>query len=613
MSEPANNGDPPPPKSPPKGGIPHPSSSSRPNNNIPTSKSSPRSHGNPPRAPLVSTPARDPVAMVAKRMQHLQLHGSTSQLSPLPSSILSASSPMRTTVTPGRHHQYDLTPVMKNTSELPGAAGGVDLDLELDFDLDKLVDARCNGTANNNISMVSPDAGAAAGEGLHGEHLTLPDDLFKGGNVFANRPGHLPPLAKRGILPVNQRRGSTGGVPHCHGDWRASHTHQKETIPSALSSNDPPPPCTSVIRAPELAFFPEVEDPIPFPPSSGKSNTFTSMKQYEKQLQHTCTEQEPPMSGLRPYQPSRQDRGIVDIPQEALDSIFTARRTNSGDGPELGIDGTFSSTGPTATTYSEDADECPGQMSLFAAIPLEDRQWSIPSIRMANRLGGSIASCTTYTDEEDESLLHYRDDASLSSMGSYTNVLTLGGGDDIQGAAFVVTVTPDKQQQQQLCSFDSNEQPQLPFATNPPDARAFAARGQEFLQETEAFSEDTEDDIREDTVDVIQPPRHTESRYHQERRRQKRKEQRNRQAYEWLRQVKAGDDDVAEAASSKFLRSNAASIFAAPHASPLVLGGGRPMKRLSSAAVETGAFAFLAHQDSMEDHAESFHNILATS
>lgn len=43
-------------------------------------------------------------------------------------------------------------------------------------------------------------------------------------------------------------------------------------------------------------------------------------------------------------------------------------------------------------------------------IPLDERQWSIPSIRLANHLGGST---TTLTDEED-----LGDDASWSSMGS---------------------------------------------------------------------------------------------------------------------------------------------------------------------------------------------------
>ena len=77
------------------------------------------------------------------------------------------------------------------------------------------------------------------------------------------------------------------------------------------------------------------------------------------------------------------------------------------------------------------------------------------------------------------------------------------------------------------------------------------------------------------------------ARYHDRRRRERRKEQRERKALEWLRTVTAGKDEVAEAASSKFLMGRNDNI------THQVLYD-KPQKRLSAAAVESRTFAFLA-------------------
>jgi hypothetical protein len=546
------------PNSPVKVGLPRAAASTR-------HVSSNNNNTAPPR-PLVSTPARDPAALVAKRMHHLQLHGAPSQLSP---GIL-ANSPMRVNTFGGTapYSRHDLTPVMKNTTGTTQRQVDLDFDLdclcELDFDLDKLT--------SDNRNVVSPDG--AAVDGFHGEHLTLPDDLGDGcgrGSQSTNSRV-LPPLAKRGILPVHhpQRRGSTGQYPNFD--------FHEVTVPTV---------CTSVIRAPELTFFPEAEEPIPFPPS-GKSNTFTSRKHYEKHMMQQQQHQNSDLgsndypSGLRPYQPSRRDPGLVDIPQEALDSIFITRRRSDQSG--IDTNGTLSSsTGPSFEDDDMPVHEPP---RLFATIPLEERQWSIPSIRMANHLGGgSVTSATTYTDEEDESLLYYRDDASLSSLGSHTNVMTLVGL-QAEDAPFVVSVTtpqaPDSHQdhQQQQCSFDSSE-PTPPLLPMIQLGQGCSSSNPTTLQH---------DGNNTDYGMLIQPqPPTSSSRYHQRRRRLKRKEQRDRQAFEWLRTVKASTDEVAEAASSKFLTGRSGT-----------LEGQRPLKRLSSAAVETSSFAFLALQDCMD-------------
>ena len=410
------------------------------------------------------------------------------------------------TNTPNRH--FDLTPVMNNTSTTmdPSSAADLDLDLELDFDLDML-DSRGN------------------------------DEIGAAFSPRPVRPGSmLPPLAKRGLLPPK--------------------VQPEDTKPITIDSNPRPP-----IRAPELAFLPPVEDPVPFPPS-GKGYSFTSMKQYEK-LRQPEPATIPSTAGLAPYQPSRQDPGLIDIPQEELKSIFTTRRAAS------------QALSTPESTFSEE-DSSSNMQGMMPAIPLEERQWSIPSIRMANQLGGSVTSCTTYTEEDDESLLMYRDDASLSSYGSYSH---------LTGADSSSTNTMNNPIQAVFVMDD----PQAVFRTGLPQ--------QQLRQSSGVGEEDDEDEDEEeegmDTGDdssLPEAPRGQafSSRYHHHRRRERRKEQRERKALEWLRTVKAGKDDVAEAASSKFLTRRNDNIFTAQ-----VLYD-KPQKRLSATAVESRTFAFLA-------------------
>lgn len=467
--------------------------------------------------PLVSTPARDPALIMAKRMQNLQLHNSPAPLN----NNIAAGSPMRT-FNPTPNRQFDLTPVMKNTSQLnPSDAGDLDLDLdlELDFDLDML-DSRGGDEMNT---------------------------------VFSPRPlpssSRLPPLAKRGLVPPKRPEQDTMARP----------------IAIEIPENAYPP-----IRAPEFAFLPPVEDPVPFPPAGGKAcYSFTSMKQYEKhRLQSEPAAVISETAGLQPYQPSRQDPGLVDIPKEELNSIFTTRRTASH------------ALSTPESTFSED-DSNTNMRELFPAIPLEERQWSIPSIRMANQLGGSIASCTTsYTDEDDESLLMYRDDASLSSYGSFSHLLINQGADNNNNSA------PNTANSIQAVFVVGGDQ-QVAF-----DTTVVPQQQQQLQLQTEEDEEgmDTGDDS---SLPDAPPDQTMASRYHHHRRREKKKEQRERKALEWLRTVQAGKDEVAEAASSKFLTRRNDNIIV--NATPQVLYD-KPQKRPSTAVVESRTFAFLAKE-----------------
>jgi hypothetical protein len=111
----------------------------------------------------------------------------------------------------------------------------------------------------------------------------------------------------------------------------------------------------------------------PVPLVARKFNSFNSRQQYNQQAHHhhrdTTTPHQPI---LTPYQPA--DRESFGVTPSQVSNIFIPR--DCGGGPIL----------------------------------LNERQWSIPSIRLANHLGGST---TTWTDEED-----LGDDASWSSMGS---------------------------------------------------------------------------------------------------------------------------------------------------------------------------------------------------
>jgi len=149
---------------------------------------------------------------------------------------------------------------------------------------------------------------------------------------------------------------------------------------------------------------------IQFPPRQYYS--FTSRQQYETSIQEelaemTCLEKTeggfimsatssddahqmdgvgaPSFLQLKPYQPDRHDLDQVGVRKDDANLLFRGKENASING-------------------------------LRQPIPMEDRQYSIPSIRMAHHVNGSM---TSYTDEEDDLMFRgYDDDASLSSRGS---------------------------------------------------------------------------------------------------------------------------------------------------------------------------------------------------
>lgn len=637
-----------------------------------------------PPLPGVSTPGRD---SLGKRLQHLQLQqanysaistaatttGSALTMSPIPAgSITSAQSPMRTlnggmgsnAGTPTRH--YALTPVANNTTAIDGSTGAsVDygdqanpnlMDEQLDFDLDNL-DLDGNDAAPESRgwqpprNLISPDDDTPTeyllSPSFRGEHLQFPAELCNSNTFSARRPVHpggpmLPPLAKRGLLPLGRKNssGSSSNTANPNDIVRRSSSNNNYSRERATSDADPTKlpmrtfaptlanlpaeygtvqpilvarPCTSVTRAPELSSFVPMEDPVPFPTAASKSKgySFTSMTQYEKRLHmEAASIITPQKKSLKQYQPSRQDQDLVavgDIPEEELEGIFSQRRMSatSRNRGELTA-GKVNHTTPSDVTpalktvlslsdQGSDGDDNDYQLALpgdcgvdsslavreggvqepFQAIPLDGRQFSIPSIRMAKNLGGgSVASCNTYYTDDDESHLLYRDDASLSSRGSFCNL------DNIQ-AAFRISLSAEQQQRQQSSSFESVCDDQQNSHLMVPSFGGVEAA-------SAAFANDIDD------ASLVPTPlqyQNSSSR----RRSQKRKDQRDRSAYEWLHTVKAGPDEVAEAASSKFLNSGGVGCgnFMGQD-NDLPLFREKQKKRLSATpGVESRAFATL--------------------
>jgi hypothetical protein len=215
-------------------------------------------------------------------------------------------------------------------------------------------------------------------------------------------------------------------------------------------------------------------------PSRQKCFSFNSRQQYQKQASKSYQP-----SGVTPYQPTRQDLSDVgELPREELSRIFMHRE-------------------------------------LSHPVPMDERQYSIPSIHLASQLNGST---TDYTDEEDA-----LDDASWSSRGSS---LYLPEDNEI----------PTPTALKQVLRFTPSAQPPVVIVEG--------HLSEIFIPNTSGTSAATSGQ----TVDAV-----TSSK----------KRAKYEQVYEWLRTVEGDHDIIAEAASSKFLtRRPTADLLARQKSSP---------------------------------------------
>lgn len=421
------------------------------------------------------------------------------------------------------NRHYDLTPVTRNT----------DHNLDQYADEQGVTAATAATTAavvdKDGYNVISPDDGV-----LHGEHLALPADLQESSVQQQQQPVSLsgpciPKLRKavrhKSVGTLDQS--IIGQVPGMQPQSVVSSSHGHQQQHQQHSS------LAAASAATTLGLH-ETHQAVQFP--SRKFYSFTSRQQYEHALQqqrnaehHGAGDvdgvddpylQEPnDAGGLEPYQPSRhQDWGGVGaIPDQALSDIFIARRR--------GTNG--SSSGESHANHR-----------LINPIPMDERQWSIPSIHLAHALQGSTTASYTENTEDDESLLFMRDDASLSSRGSS---LYLPGecasGEPLGDATSSNTALPigfprlsvpvnaQQQQQQQASPILMNPQVMMDYATSSTIAQ-----------------QQVNDGVADSSGDAVAVARR--------KRKQRKKEQR---AVEWLQSVEAGNDVLAEAASSKFL------------------------------------------------------------
>jgi len=218
----------------------------------------------------------------------------------------------------------------------------------------------------------------------------------------------------------------------------------------------------------------EAGDSSSFPsaiPIDRKSLTFTSRDVYEQSAARlpALTEKPASSSGVTLYQPSHRGSDVGLVPQEELSSIFMPREPSNNN-------------------------------RIAPAHPVE-RQWSIPSLRMANQLQGDSSMTASYLEDEDD--LQERDvpdDASWSTRGS-----SLCLPEDYDEDRFGLASPAEHQKPLKILRSSAVAMP--------------------------AF-----------VIDDLPPPEEIQPRQH-----------RNLKAMDWLQTIQQTESNIAEAASSKFL------------------------------------------------------------
>jgi hypothetical protein len=440
-------------------------------------------------------------------------NGGSNRDSPSTSQVSVGSIPPTLTAAllPAMRHHYDLTPVTRNTSS------STDANQNNQF-------AVVDRTESNRLNTVTPsddvDYENDDGPFLHGEHLAMPSDFMSSSNED--------PLTGPSLLQPSLMR-----VIH-----HPRNINDDEDIRLTVDN-----PYDGLELPVNLA------DAVEFPPR--KFYTFTSRRQYEEERRSSQHAGDCPNASsthtIKQYQPNRQENfDIETMPEEELRRIFIARRSAT----RVGNTEFQQPTGPVS---GDDADK--NHRLLYANIPFDDeaRQWSIPSLRMAQNLHGSTTSLTDATEIEDEDSLVYIYNNNTPATAVSTATLfpdslrgfrargiveANDGNDDLsissRGSSLFLPEEFSDDSHFRRC--DNMLHLPHPFAT-PSDV---------------VYSDDT------DSVEAVaiggEDEITNELRYESEKsRRRKRKQQRQKEAYEWLQSVEVDQNVVAEAASSKFL------------------------------------------------------------
>jgi hypothetical protein len=355
---------------------------------------------------------------------------------------------------------------------------------------------------------------------LHGEHLTMPSDFLSTSHGDGLR------IMQPSLFLVD-RNSNNSEEELCHerkaamGLNRSTYNFCEDQVPEDL---------------PRAVDFP-----------ARKFYSFTSRRQYDDEQLGYGTNN--PNSALKPYQPNqrKEEFDIEELPEEELQRIFIARRYSRV--PDHHMNGNNGEGGSLLVTEETEKHH----RLLQNSIPLDDntRNWSIPSIRMAQHLQGSMASLTDATELEDEDSLVYiypNNNAAGAHLFGNQGVVTTGIADPYDDLSI-------SSRGSSLCNFDDFADRTAFRRLSNNESLAQAHLHHPFNIPSDVYSDDT------DSVEAVAMggennglpvennilPPDTTARH------RKRKQQRLKEACEWLQSVEVDQNVFAEAASSKFL------------------------------------------------------------
>lgn len=248
----------------------------------------------------------------------------------------------------------------------------------------------------NDSSVISPEESTLDEEQIEALQLNIPED-----KVFASPPSMAPVnFAKPKSLNKASRRALTVGNLDSQSLMQTGCIDEDAAVKVCSPPRDvvgPPIPLRESI------------------PISRMNRSFGSNKQYRRALAsafRSLTTNTPPRhpSGTQ-YQPSRENSlteiGLGDN-LEDLAAIFLPRKRN----------GKSQQLGQVAVEFSVTAQEQLEQQleQLAKPIPMDERQWSIPSIRMANHLNDISTASYTCSDADEEDSLYWEEDIIVSNI-----------------------------------------------------------------------------------------------------------------------------------------------------------------------------------------------------
>jgi hypothetical protein len=438
----------------------------------------------------------------------------TPQLSPSTiSSLRGISSPSNSQVSFGSSNptllnsvlskkHYDLTPVTRNTSS------------DLYCDAKNNMNMGSGENLDSSVMTVTPSSQQDTDGYLHGEHLAFPSDLSR--TTVASGPA-MPPLQRVAIHRRNSKQQLVCDPSSLHHDEivdnndTTQYRHIDGTVPSGLfhtnieveNQIDGP---TAAVQFPSRKYYsfttrdqyeeacrydPDSDDDLFIPSDDDDSDSDGHLKRMAQSIS--------PRMGLIPYAPDSRPANfdIEQVPEEELRRIFISRGSSSTSNvydPNNNASSSFD--------YSAEHKSISNTSLLSSTVPFGPMR--VPSLHMANQLRQDSTTSISYTDQEDEdsiivrinengddgSYVNENDDASLSSFGSNLNLQAMVSNNEVCG----------------------------------------------IMEEQDDFIVAAKLQLR-----------------HQRKRKQRRKKEQEK-AMEWLQSVEANpENDIAEAASSKFL------------------------------------------------------------